>query len=120
VVMEPVRILILGQTKENSYEIRNLLDSRRFELEIALNKDVGKTVLTTRRMNLLIIHTEMLGSEEIRDFFQFLDEQGISIPMMLLGEEASRMRQDIPSQGSLECFDKPYAAEEVLSYIDHI
>ena len=114
--MKQGRILILGQTKENSYEIRNLLDNRRFELEIALNPEVGKLILGARRMNLLIIHTEMI-SEQLAEFFDFLDERGISIPMMLLGEEASQLRDQLPDAEQVACFDKPYAVDEMVSYI---
>ena len=60
VTMERGRILILGQTKDSTYEIRNLLDNRRYELEIALSREVAKQILAQRRMDLLIIHTEML------------------------------------------------------------
>ena len=35
--MERGRILILGQSKEHTYEVRNLLDNRKFEIEIALS-----------------------------------------------------------------------------------
>ena len=57
--MDRGRILVLGQTKEHTYEVRNLLDNRKFEIEIALSADVAKTVLAQRFMNLLVIHTEV-------------------------------------------------------------
>ena len=44
--MDRGRILILGNSKESSFELRNLFDNHRFELEIALNKEIGKTVLS--------------------------------------------------------------------------
>ena len=57
--MERGRILILGQSKEHTYGVRNLLDNRKFEIEIALSVDVAKTILTQRYMNLLVLHTEI-------------------------------------------------------------
>jgi DNA-binding response OmpR family regulator len=114
--MERGRILILGQTKENTYEIRNLLDSKKFELEIALSKDVGKQILSQRQMNLLIIHTEMLNSES-PEFFEFLEERGIELPVMLLGEETQRLRETLPAEASVRCFDKPYPVQEMLETI---
>ena len=56
--MDRGRILIFGESKETSFELRNLFDNHLFELEIALNKDVGKTVLSTRMMNLIVKHSE--------------------------------------------------------------
>lgn len=111
------RILILGQTKENTYEIRNLLDSQRFELEIALNKDVGKTVLSTRLMHVVIVHSEIMGGDECADFFEFLEDKGFSIPVLILGEEAGSFRDQIPEGRPVACFEKPYPAEQILSHI---
>ena len=114
--MERGRILILGQTKENTYEIRNLLDNKRYELEIALSKDIGKLILLQRRMNLLIIHTEMLDPET-QEFFEFIEERGIEIPIFLLGEEARKLREIIAPRTEVTCFEKPYAVGEMLTSI---
>jgi hypothetical protein len=118
--MEKGRILILGETKENSYEIRNLLDNRCYELEIALSKDIGRTILSSRLMDLLVVHTEAID-DEIPDFFEFLSDRGISIPVMVLGEEAStfagRLAERIEPACTVRPFDKPYAVEEMLGYI---
>lgn len=110
------RILILGQTKESTYEIRNLLDHHRYELEIALSRDVGKLVLTQRKMDLLILHTESLDAE-IEEFFEFLEEKGIEIPIFLLGEEASKFRETLPEKQEIACFEKPYPVERMLTSI---
>jgi len=115
--MDRGRILILGQTKESTYEIRNLLDHRRYELEIALSRDVGKLILAQRKMNLLILHTEMLGAE-MEEFFEFLEEKGIEIPIFLLGEEAKKFRESLPEKQEVSCFEKPYALEQMLTTID--
>jgi DNA-binding response OmpR family regulator len=114
--MERGRILILGQTKESSFEIRNLLDNRRYELEIALSPDVGKSILSSRCMNLLIVHTETMG-EDAREFFDFLEDQGISIPIMILGEEAGRFRDVVPGRRMVSCFEKPYPVQQMISFI---
>ena len=114
--MDRARILILGQTKESTYEIRNLLDNKRFELEIALSRDVGKMILAQRKMNLLILHTEAITTE-MEEFFEFLEEKGIEIPIFLLGEEAKKFRETIPARTEVACFEKPYAVEEMLTSI---
>ena len=117
--MDRARILIVGQTKENSYEIRNLLDNRRFELEIALSKDMGKTILSSRLMGLLVVHTETLGQED-EELFSFLEDEGIPIPVMILGEEAERFRERIPGARKVACFDKPYPVDDMMTYISSL
>jgi|RhiMethySRZTD1v2_1073278.scaffolds.fasta_scaffold122426_3 hypothetical protein len=114
--MERGRILILGQTKENTYEIRNLLDSHRYELEIALSRDVGKMILNQRKMNLIILHTEAIDAE-MDEFFDFLEERGIEAPIFVLGEEAKRLREALPESTEIACFEKPYAVQEMLTSI---
>ena len=119
--MDQTRILILGQTKENSYEIRNLLDNRRFELEIALNRDIGKQILSSRKMDLVILHTEVVD-ESLAEFFEYLDHEGIEVPMMLLGEEANRLKESLPhveasADEGVKCFEKPYPVDEMIRYI---
>lgn len=115
--MDRGRILILGQSKESTYEIRNLLDTRRFELEIALSRDVGKMILAQRRMDLLILHTEMIDAE-MEEFFEFLEEKGIEIPVFVLGEEAQRFREQLPRRAEVSCFAKPYPVQHMLSSIE--
>jgi DNA-binding NtrC family response regulator len=114
--MDRGRILIMGQTKESTYEIRNLLDNKRYELEIALSRDVGKMILSQRKMNLLILHTEAIDTE-VEEFFEFLEERGIEIPIFLLGEEAKRFRETLPARSEVACFEKPYPVEEMLTTI---
>ena len=116
--MDRGRILILGQSKETTYEIRNLFDNKRFELEIALNQEVGKQVLANRQMSLIMIHTEML--KEGDDFFRFLNDRAIEVPVLVLGEEASDYRQGDSSRNDIHCFDKPYVSSDVLGCIDNL
>jgi response regulator RpfG family c-di-GMP phosphodiesterase len=114
--MERGRILILGQTKDSTYEIRNLLDNRRYELEIALSREVAKQILAQRRMDLLIIHTEMLDPE-MAEFFEFLEERGIELPVFVLGEEADKFRDTVPVRSEVSCFDKPYPIDQMVASI---
>jgi len=114
--MERGRILIIGTTKESTYEIRNLLDNRRFELEIALTPEVGKNVLSERWMSLLIIHTELLDERSAK-LLEFLNDRDIDIPVMILGEQAGKFREAVRSRGGVGCFEKPYPVEEMLRYI---
>ncbi|MGQ9590966.1 MAG: hypothetical protein ACUVYA_11795 [Planctomycetota bacterium] len=114
--MERGRILIVGQTKENTYEIRNLLDQESYELEIALSREVAKQILLQRRMNVLVLHTEAVGPE-MEEFFEFLDDRGIEIPTVVLGDEAKKVGEMLSYRPELRCFEKPYPMEEMLGAI---
>ena len=114
--MEGGRILILGSSRETTYEIRNLLDHRRFELEIALSLEVGKNVLSERMMSLLIIHSEFMN-EKCAMLLEYLDERDLDIPIMILGEEAERLRDSINIRNEVEYFQKPYQVEDLMSFI---
>ncbi len=115
--MDRGRILLLGQSKEHTYEVRNLLDNKRFEIEIALSVEVAKTVLTQRGMNLLVMHTEV-SQENAREFFDFCEERGVTIPLFVFGEETTQFRDLTPDWVHVSYFEKPYAADEVFREID--
>lgn len=110
------RILIVGQTKENTYEVRSLFDKEIYEFEIALSKEVAKQILAQRRMDVLLFHTEAIGPD-MDEFFEFLDDRGIEIPTIFLGDEAKRLKETFSYRPELKCFEKPYAAEEILKTI---
>ena len=114
--MEQGRILILGRTKEHTYEVRNLLDNRKFEIEIVLSAEVAKTVLVQRFMNLLVLHTEV-PEETTKDFLEFCTTQGVELPLFIFGEETAQVRELVPAWMEVRCFDKPYAADDVFSAI---
>jgi hypothetical protein len=118
--MQRRRILILGQTKENTYEVRNLLDNRRCELELALNLDTARVILGTRRMHLLVVHTEALD-ERFVEFIENLLDTGVELRLVLVGEEASTLRErlDFPEL-EIRTFDKPYPVDEMVSFISNV
>ncbi len=114
--MERGRILIVGGSKESTYEIRNLLDHRRFELEIALSPDVGKSVLAERWMNLLIIHTDLLDERCVK-LFEFMADKDMDIPIMVVGEDARKYREVFDDRKEVAFFEKPYPLEDMLNFI---
>jgi DNA-binding NtrC family response regulator len=117
--MDHGRILILGQSKETTYEIRNLVDNQRFELEIALSQEVGKQVLANRKMSLIMMHTEMLKGPDC-DLFMFLEEKGLDIPVLVLGDQVDEQRIQPRPQSELHFFRKPYVSEEVITCIRNL
>jgi len=114
--MERGRILIVGNSKESTYEIRNILDNRRFELEIALSPEVGRSILAERWMNLLIIHTDLLD-DRCEKLFEFIADRDIEIPILIVGEEAKKYREVISTRNETEFFEKPYPVDEILNFI---
>ena len=114
--MERGRILILGTNKETTYEIRSMLDSYRFELEIALSPEVGRQVLDTRQMNLILVHSEMLKGEET-ELLQYLRSNRDRIPLAVMGEAAESLGRAADLPFDVKCFDKPYQTDDVISFI---
>jgi DNA-binding NtrC family response regulator len=114
--MERGRILIVGNSKESTYEIRNLLDNHRFELEIALTPEVGKSVLAERWMNLLIIHTDLLDERSVK-LFEFIEDRDLEIPIMIVGEDAKKYKEVLSPRAEMGFFEKPYRTDELLNYI---
>ena len=94
------------------------MDNKKYELEIALSREVGQTILSQRHMNLLILHTEVVN-EESKEFFDFLTSEGIEMPVFVLGEDASRLGEMVEA-AKVSCFDKPYAVNEMLETIGEI
>jgi DNA-binding NtrC family response regulator len=114
--MERGRILIVGNSKESTYEIRNILDNHRFELEIALSPEVGKSILAERWMNLLIIHTDLLD-ERCEKLFEFIEDRDLDIPILIVGEDAKKFRDVINTRNETCFFEKPYQVPDLLNYI---
>ena len=89
---------------------------QRFELEIALSAEVGKTVLNTRQMNLVLVHTAMLEGENL-EFLQYLQKKMDRVPVAILGDEAGSIGRSMALPSDVRCFDKPYRTDEVLTFI---
>ncbi len=117
--MERGRILILGNSKESTYEIRSLLDNKRFEVEIALSPEVGKAVLSTRQMSLVMVHTEMLKQEDL-DFMSFLKDRLERTPLAVLGEEATSREDVLTLSTDVGRFNKPYQSEDLITFIESL
>ncbi len=113
--MERGRILILGSNKETTYEIRNLFDNQRFELEIALSAEVGKRVLSSRKMNLIMIHSDVLRGHD-SEFLELLKNRDYKIPVVVMGDQLETVAA-VRNGGELRCFNKPYHPDDVISYI---
>ena len=114
--MERGRILIIGDNKETTYEIRSLLDNQRFELEIALSSEVGKLVLDSRQMNLIMVDSAMIQKEDV-EFLKFLQKRALDTPVAILGDDAQSVPRDVEITGEVQCFGKPYRIDDVLSFI---
>ena len=74
-------------------------------------------------MNLLILHTEAID-EEASELFAFMNDKGISIPVMIVGEEADSFHERIGNEAELapdvSAFEKPYPIDSILSYVDEL
>ena len=115
--MDRGRILILGNNKETTYEIRSLLDNQQFELEIALSPEVCKSVLANRQMNLIMIHAELL-QENDPEFLEYLKDRSSQVPVVIMGGETEPATFAVDP--NVRRFIKPYSTSELLSYIKEL
>ena len=114
--MERGRILIMGENKETTYEIRSLLDNQKFELEIALSSEVGKLVLDSRQMNLVMIHSGMIQKDDM-EFRNFVKQRSYNLPVALLGNNAVDLHREMDLHSEVQCFVKPYRVDDIVSFI---
>ena len=117
--MERGRILIIGENKETTYEIRSLLDNQRFELEIALSSEVGKLVLDSRQMNLVMIHSGIIQNDDL-EFIHFVKHRANNLPVALLGDNADDIHREMDMHSEVQCFPKPYRIDEIVKYIKRL
>ena len=59
-------------------------------------------------------------NEESQDFFDFLTEEGVELPVFILGEDASRLGETLDAVSKVSCFDKPYPVNEMLESIGEL
>ena len=63
----------------------------------------------------------MLANERDQEFFQFLSERDIGIPVLVIGDAADTLRsRHRTSAGEVHYFPKPYTSTDVLSCIDNL
>ena len=86
------RMLVLTSDKHNAVRLRTMLVKLRLEFEIAIGEDTGRTVLSERFMNLVLIDASALkgGTSWV---FSFLQRRRLHVPIIILGADESALRE---------------------------
>ncbi|MCI0650903.1 MAG: hypothetical protein L0Z55_03350 [Planctomycetes bacterium] len=108
--------MILGQDKDSAYAIRNVFDMERFELELALQLDVAKTVLQERFIDLIILDPA-IALEESFDLIDFQLDHGLEVPILMVGGESTGVRRKVRSKKGIKVFNVPADGFKLLAFV---
>ncbi len=114
--MDTGRLLIVGKDRDSAYAIRNVFESERLELELALHLDVAKTILTTRHVDLIVLDPAVCMNKEF-DLIDFQLDHGLVIPLVLVGGESTGVRRRIRSKKGIKVHSVPADGFKLLDFI---
>jgi two-component system, cell cycle sensor histidine kinase and response regulator CckA len=107
---EPLRVLLVGNKEEDFFLIREILERTRnlltADLDHASSLEEAKAMLQQKRFGLLLFEHETGDAEAVR-FVAELLHAGVSIPFILLTEDADeKMVAEIIGNGTWNCVAK--------------
>ena len=93
------RMLIITSDKNNAVSLRTLLEKFHLEFEIAIGEETGRTILSERFMDIIVIEASTMkgGTSWV---FSFLASRRLSIPVVVLGA-AQNTLADLPLDPAL-------------------
>lgn len=100
------RMLVLTSDKQNAVRLRTMLEGLRLEFEIAIGEDTGRTILSERFMNLVLIEASALkgGTSWV---FSFLQRRRLHVPVIILGADESALREKPENLGDVRFISPP-------------
>ena len=113
------RILILTNDKNNAVTLRTLLEKYRIEFEIAIGDETGRTILTERFMNLILLDAAAIkgGTSWI---FPFLESRRLRIPIIVVGAGEGALTVPPANQGDVRFLPQPLEPEAIVAAIDAV
>jgi len=111
------RILILTNDKNNAVTLRTLLEKYRIEFEIAIGEETGRTILTERFMNLILLDAAAIkgGTSWI---FPFLESRRLRIPILVVGADETALTAPIANADDVRFLPQPLEPEKIVAAID--
>ncbi|MFN0058277.1 MAG: hypothetical protein ACKVX7_07445 [Planctomycetota bacterium] len=110
------RILIVGQEKDSAYAIRNVFELERFELELALQIDVAKSILTTRHIDLIVLEPQ-ISCDENFDIIDFQLDHGLEIPIVVVGGELVGAKRKVRTRKNISVFTVHADGFKLLAFV---
>lgn len=114
--MKTGRLLIVGKDKDSAYAIRNVFETERLELELALNLDVAKTILTTRQVDLIVLDPAVCMVKDF-DLIDFQLDHGLVVPLVLVGGESTGVRRKIRTKKGITVHSVPADGFKLLDFV---
>ncbi|MFO0795551.1 MAG: response regulator [Candidatus Brocadiaceae bacterium] len=118
--MPSARILIIDDERQTVDSLRDLLELYGYETEVALNKQVGITILLERKMDVAIIGAtvqEISGVEILQEMKKLCP----NLPVIMLGNQKSkRIKSAAIKAGVYEFIEKPVENMVILKKIDQL
>ena len=118
--MPSARILIIDDERQTVDSLRDLLELYGYETEVALNKQVGITILLERKMDVAIIGAtvhEVSGVEILQEMKKLRPD----LPVIMLGNQKSkRIKSAAIKAGVYEFIEKPVENMVILQKIDQL
>ena len=118
--MPSARILIIDDERQTVDSLRDLLELYGYETEVALNKQVGITILLERKMDVAIIGAtvhEISGVEILQEMKKLCPD----LPVIMLGNQKSkRIKSAAIKAGVYEFIEKPVENMVILQKIDQL
>ncbi len=113
------RVLILTTDKNNAVRLRTMLEDFRIEFEIAIGEDTGRTILSGRFMNLIMIDASSLvgGTSWV---FSFLKERRLKIPVLVIGADEHSLREVPPDPGLVHFLPPPVDCERLEKALEEV
>ena len=114
--MEMGRILIIGQEKDSAYAIRNVFELERYELELALQIDVAKSILTTRHIDLIVLDPH-ISCDENFDIIDFQLDHGLEIPIVVVGGELVGAKRKVRTRRGIQVYTVQADGYKLLDFV---
>ncbi|HHT9110039.1 MAG TPA: response regulator [Candidatus Brocadiaceae bacterium] len=118
--MPSARILIIDDERQTVDSLRDLLELYGYETEVALNKQVGITILHERKMDVAVIGAivhEVSGVEILQEMKKLCPD----LPVIMLGNQKSkRIKLAAIKAGVYEFIEKPVENMVILQKIDQL
>lgn len=114
--MDKARVLIVGQEKDSAYALRNVFELDRHEIELALQLEVAKSILTERQIDAIVLDPAVCLQDDF-DLIDFQLDHGFEVPMILVGGESTGVRRKIRTRGGVRVLYCPADGFKLLDLV---
>lgn len=111
------RMLVLTCDKNNAVRLRTLLEKLRLEFEIAIGEETGRTILSERFMDLILLDASAIRAG-MSWVFPFLEDRRLRMPVLVLGAAEGVLREAPPHPELIRWIPPPIDQARLEEAID--